>query len=647
MKKIKIVLVSLICFALSLIGLLSVNLIGAFAEEDNVQMMRVDELSRQLFGDVKIESIEYLYNYDEQPDYLYVNYCDYGYAVFLREGLNLLEYAPDGELPYTETKGKKIYGGPTNYFEKEDEQYIDVVSGESFSILTSEANNFADNLRNTFKNELILSNKKIDEDFLENSADSINDYDRNNPPEADPPGAADTKYISNYEYFLNSPIYGNNTTGTCVAVAAQILLTYNNYFNDRRIIDNKFLYGSETDPEKNPNFCTDPTSMTPYTIGSKSEPTGDDSYYAYVLSYMPKGISDRESAEKLKSILNKRNQEINGVIDFNVEYHNATFDCSGRHLDSSYVIKEIESDRPLIICFNTNNDAHDAVGYGYQNMNDDFGYIVNYGWNGLNYFGDDDFSNRWINSVWCVSSVSLQINHTHNYVGVELFNSKSMEVKCVECGHRNVTDLFKYDVNEKGNIEILGLNYSNVEEITVPRTINNILVTDIKEKAFVDCKFLKRVYISDNITKIGFGAFMGCDYLEEISLPYVGGYAFVGASSANTHFGYIFGASSYNYNYKYVPHSLTTVTVGGKWIEPYAFYGCSSIISLTINNDITRIGQYAFSGCTFWRVSFKHSYWRIHADGSTQTLVFAFGSMTASDAAKYVRRYVEYIWEAM
>lgn len=639
MKKIKIVLVSLICFALSLIGLLSVNLIGAFAEEE-VQMMRVDEMSRQLFGDVEIESIEYLYNYDEQPDYLYVNYCDYGYAVFLREGLNLLEYAPDGELPYTETKGKKIYGGPTNYFEKEDEQYIDVVSGESFSIETSEANNFADNLRNTFKNELILSNKEIDENFSENSAESINDYDPYNPPEADPPGASDTKYISNYEYFLNDPIYGKNTK-TCSAVASQILLTYNNYYNDRRIIDNKYLYGSETDPEKNPNFCSDPTSMTPYTIGSKSEPTGDDSYYAYILSYIPMGTSVLNIAYALEDILSKRNQEINGTIDFNVElkYNNLT----------NEIKEEIDSDRTLMIGIYTREDeGHAVVGYGYQNMNDDFGFIVNYGWNGLD-SESKNYSNRWINSVWCYFSISLQINHTHNYIPVgNIVNSKYMEMICEECGHRNVTDLFKYDVNEKGNIEILGLNYSNVEEITIPRTINDISVTDIKAKAFADCKSLKKVYINDNIIKIELGSFMGCDYLEEISLPYVGGYASVGASSANTHFGYIFGASSYSLNSKYVPTSLTTVTVGGKTIEPYAFYGCSSIKSLTINKGITRIGQYAFSGCILLRnIYFKYSRWCGHAEGSTQSLCYNFGSMTAANAAKYVMGHVDYIWETL
>ena len=46
----------------------------------------------------------------------------------------------------------------------------------------------------------------------------------------------DGNYIPNYRYFLLEPEHGENETGTCGAVAAQLMLSYHNYYSDRRII---------------------------------------------------------------------------------------------------------------------------------------------------------------------------------------------------------------------------------------------------------------------------------------------------------------------------------------------------------------------------------------------------------------------------
>ena len=103
------------------------------------------------------------------------------------------------------------------------------------------------------------------------------------------------------------------------------------------------------------------------------------------------------------------------------------------------------------------------------------------------------------------------------------------------------------------------------------------------------------VTVPDSVTDIRFAAFEGCFSIESITLPFVGA---TKDGTENTHFGYIFGASSYSNNYSYVPDSLKTVIItGGSSIDEYAFYNCSSLVSVTIPDSVTSIGNYAFAFC--------------------------------------------------
>ena len=121
-------------------------------------------------------------------------------------------------------------------------------------------------------------------------------------------------------------------------------------------------------------------------------------------------------------------------------------------------------------------------------------------------------------------------------------------------------------------------------------------VTSIGEGAFYGCDSLTGIVIPDSVTTIGTSAFKGCTSLTSITLPFVGA---TKDGTSNTHFGYIFGASSYSYNDDYVPSSLKEVIItGGITIRSSAFYGCISLTSVVIPDSVTSIGNYAFYGCS-------------------------------------------------
>ena len=121
-------------------------------------------------------------------------------------------------------------------------------------------------------------------------------------------------------------------------------------------------------------------------------------------------------------------------------------------------------------------------------------------------------------------------------------------------------------------------------------------VTYIGKHAFYGCSGLNSISIPGGVTSIEEAAFGSCSRLGSISVPFIGASK---NSSANTHFGYIFGAKSYSSNSNYVPTSLKTVVItGGTAIGDYAFWGCDGLINITISGSVTSIGKGILSGCT-------------------------------------------------
>ena len=151
---------------------------------------------------------------------------------------------------------------------------------------------------------------------------------------------------------------------------------------------------------------------------------------------------------------------------------------------------------------------------------------------------------------------------------------------------------------------IFGTNYYGESKEYIPRNLRTVVisnssgVTSMGNDAFSGCSGLTNITIPDSVTSIGFAMFRECRRLESITLPFIGAEL---NGTKNTHFGYVFGASSYSDNSKYVPSSLKTVIIsnssGVTSIGERAFYECSGLTSITIPDNVTSIGHSAFDGC--------------------------------------------------
>ena len=184
----------------------------------------------------------------------------------------------------------------------------------------------------------------------------------------------------------------------------------------------------------------------------------------------------------------------------------------------------------------------------------------------------------------CYSLTSITIPNSVTSIGDYAFNDCS--------------SLTSVTINSDAIVSKSYSDDSTISDIFGSQVTEYIIGDDVKgigEYAFNDCSSLTSITIPNSITSIGEEAFWGCYSLKKTN--YTGDIAgwcnikFGGNYANPMYYSHNFYINDQEIKDLLIPNSVTSI---GNW----AFYGCSSLTSITIPNSVTSIGNDAFSGCS-------------------------------------------------
>ncbi len=243
-----------------------------------------------------------------------------------------------------------------------------------------------------------------------------------------------------------------------------------------------------------------------------------------------------------------------------------------------------------------------------------------------------------------LATISFAANVIPNNEGINIYYIFNNETKLATL-QPSEGEAYKGIINIPENVTFEGTTYEvatiakeafkdckDLTEISIPKTItkigghafkgcdnlrtvnynanNCVSAAEIAGKsvssAFEDCKGITTVNFGGDVVIIPEYLFWGCTGLTEITIPenvqQIGGAAFIDCKAINKitiNAIKCIRMSSGNNRPAFVGAPITTVEFGllATTIPDYAFYGCKTLTSITIPENITAIGGAAFQNC--------------------------------------------------
>jgi uncharacterized repeat protein (TIGR02543 family) len=174
------------------------------------------------------------------------------------------------------------------------------------------------------------------------------------------------------------------------------------------------------------------------------------------------------------------------------------------------------------------------------------------------------FYNSPIDTLYLGRNISVTYDYSYNR---SVFGSS---IKEVSIGN-SVTSI----------VDLTFYNCSGLSAVTIPNS-----VTSIGNSAFYNCSNIPSITINPRVTSIGYQAFIGCSRLSTVNF-----------NATNCNF---YSTSTASDNPFYNLSSITTLNIGANVTKiPWAaFCNCSGITSINIPNSVTNLGASAFEGCS-------------------------------------------------
>ena len=170
------------------------------------------------------------------------------------------------------------------------------------------------------------------------------------------------------------------------------------------------------------------------------------------------------------------------------------------------------------------------------------------------------------------------------------------------------SSIFKF-TNEGSYLEVHALlNKGYAGAAVIPASFLGKPVKSIADNALKDAKNVTSLSIPSSVESIGTSILAGMTSLQSLTVPFVG--PNLNPSAADALFGYFFGStaatglvettqyySSVSSKTKYIPSSLTNVTVLAGALGYGAFDNCKNISLITLPG-VTKVDDYCFSDCS-------------------------------------------------